>query len=132
MTHQSASGAVSPVCRHVVAAVVGGGGVGPVIGVSCSRRIRPGPVAMADVTIAGVAIGAIGRGATLDAAKIGLTAAIETTQSDSTIKTRRTTGDVARRCGRKAAGWKASDRSGRRTTEGRTAGTEARRRNSEW
>src|SRR3984893_6945653 len=95
MTHQSASGAVSPVCRHVVAAVVGGGGVGPVIGVSCSRRIRPGPVAMADVTIAGVAIGAIGRGSTLDAAKIGLTAAIEATQSGSPIETRRTTGDVA-------------------------------------
>ena len=76
---------------------------------------------MADVTIAGVAVGAVGRGATLDAAKIGLTAAIETTQSDSTIETRRTTGDVARRCARGTTGRKASDRSGRRTTEGRTA-----------
>src|ERR1700676_3428837 len=83
---------------------------------------------MADVTIAGVAIGAIGRSATLDATKIGLAAAIETTQSGRAIETRRATGDVARRCGRKAAGWKASDRSGRRTTEGRTTGTEARRR----
>jgi hypothetical protein len=52
---------------------------------------------MADVTIAGVAIGAIGRSATLDSAKIGLTAAIETTRSGSTVETRRTTGDVARR-----------------------------------
>jgi hypothetical protein len=43
---------------------------------------------MADVIIAGVAVGAVGRGATLDAAKIGLTSAIETTQSGSTIETR--------------------------------------------
>src|ERR1700730_13051649 len=129
MTHQSAAGAVSPVCRHVVAAVVGGGGVGSVIGVSCSRRIRPGPVAIADVTIAGVAIGAIGRSATLDAAKIGLTAAIEATQSGSTIETRRTTGDVARRCARGATGRKASDRPGWRSTKGRTTpGAETRRR----
>jgi hypothetical protein len=85
-------------------------------------------IAIAGVTIAGVAVGAVGRGATLDAAKIGLAAAIETTQSGSTIETRRTTGDVARRCGREATGWKASDRSGRRTTEGRTTGAEARRR----
>jgi hypothetical protein len=125
MTHQNAPDAVSPVCGHVVAAVVGGG-VRPAIGVSRRRRIRPVPVAtavaIAGVTIAGVVVGAVGRGATLDAAKIGLAAANETTQSDSTIETRRTTGDVARRCGRKATGWKASDRSGRRTTEGRTAG----------
>ena len=93
---------------------------------------------MADVTIAGVAIGAIGRGATLDAAKIGLTAAIETTQSGSTIETRRTTGDVARRCARGATGRKASDRSGRRTPDGtsaqsrrRTTGTEAWKGTSE-
>src|ERR1700730_5819588 len=132
MTHQNASGAVSPVCRHVVAAVLGGGGVGPVIGVSCSRRIRPGPVAMtvamAGVTIAGVAVGAVGRAATLDAAKIGLTTAIETTQSGSTIETRRTTGDVARRRDRAASGRKARDRAGRRTTKGRTTGVETRRR----
>ena len=76
---------------------------------------------MADVTIAGVAIGAIGRGATLDAAKIGLAATLETVQSTRTIRMRRTTGDVARRCARAATGRKASDRSGRRTTEGRTA-----------
>jgi hypothetical protein len=123
MTHQNAPGAVSPVCGHVVAAVVGGG-VGTAIGVS-RRRIRPVPVAIAvaiaGVTIAGVAVGAVGRDATLDAAKIGMAAAIETTQSGSSIETRRTTGDVAQRCGRKATGRKASDRSGRRTTEGRTA-----------
>src|ERR1700730_3689853 len=52
LTRQNAPGAVSPVCGHVVAAVVGGG-VGPAIGVSRSRRIRPVPVAMAGVTIAG-------------------------------------------------------------------------------
>jgi hypothetical protein len=85
---------------------------------------------MADVTIAGIAIGAIGRGASLDAAKIGLTAAIETTQSGSTIDPRRTTGDVARRRARGATGRKASDRSGRRTTKGRTTGAETRRRTS--
>ena len=131
MTHQNASGAVSPVCRHVVAAVVGGR-VGPVIGVSCSRRIRPIPVAMtvamAGVTIAGEAVGAVGRSPPLDAAKIGLTAAIETTQSGSTIETRRTTGDVARRCARGATGRKASNRSGRRTSKARTTGAETRRR----
>jgi hypothetical protein len=129
MTDQDAPGAVSPVCGHVVAAVVGGG-VGSAIGVSRSRRIRPVPVvmpvAMAGVTIAGVAVGAVGRGATLDAAKIGLAAAIETMQSASTIETRRTTPNVARRCAGGTTGWKASNRSGRRTAEGRTAG-EARR-----
>ena len=78
-------------------------------------------VAMAGVTIAGEAVGAVGRAATLDAAKIGLTTAIETTQSGSTIETRRTTGDVARRRARGATGRKARDRSGRRTPEGRTA-----------
>jgi hypothetical protein len=76
-------------------------------------------VAIAGVTIAGVAVG---RGAILDTAKVGLAAAIETMQSASTIETRRTTGDVARRCARGTTGWKASNRSGRRTTEGRTAG----------
>jgi hypothetical protein len=103
MTRQNASGAASPVCRHVVAAVVGGG-VGAVIGVSCSRRIRPVPIAMAGVTIASVAVGAVRRGAALDAAKIGLTATIETTQSGSTIEPRRTTGDVARSCAPGATG----------------------------
>jgi hypothetical protein len=78
-----------------------------------------------------VAVGTVGRGATLDAAKIGLAAAIETAQSGSTIETGRTTGDVARRCARAAMGQKASDMSGRRTTEGRTTGTEAWRRTSE-
>jgi hypothetical protein len=86
---------------------------------------------MADVTIAGVALGAIGRGSTLDAAKIGLTAAIEATQSGSTIETRRTTGDVARRCARGATGRKGGGRSGQRTTNGRTTGTGARRMTGE-
>jgi hypothetical protein len=94
------------------------------MGVSRSRRIRPVPeaaaIAMAGVTISGVAVGAVGRGATLDAAKIGLAATIETMPSASTIETRRTTGDVARRCARVATG-KAGDRSGRRTTEETTA-----------
>jgi hypothetical protein len=92
-------------------------------------------IAIAGVTITGVAVGAVGRGATLDTAKIGLATAIETMQSASTIETGRTTGDVARRCARGTMGWKASYRSGRRTSEGRTAGEawrgttdEARRR----
>ena len=96
------------------------------IGVSGSRRVEPVPVAtviaIAVVTIADVAAGAVGRGATLDAAKIGLAAAIETMQSGCTIETMRTTGEVTPRRGRRATGRKASDRSGRRTTEGRTAG----------
>jgi hypothetical protein len=79
-------------------------------------------IAIAGVAIADVAVGAVGRGATLDAVKIDLAAAIETTQSGSAIETRRTTGDLSRKCGREATGWKASDRSGRGTTEGRTAG----------
>src|ERR1700676_3278671 len=119
MTHQNALGAVSLGCGHVVAAVVGGG-VGPAIGVSRSRRIRPVPVtvavAIAGVTIAGVAVVSRGRGSPLDAAK-GLAAAVETMQSGCTIETRRTTGDVARRCGRRATRRKASDRRGRSTTE---------------
>jgi len=78
-------------------------------------------MAVASVTIAGVAVGAVGRGVTFDAAKIGLAAAVEATQSASTLETR-TTGDVARRCARGAAGRKASDRSGRNATEGSTAG----------
>ena len=102
----------------MVAAVVGGG-IRSAISVSRSRRIRPVPVFSA-MAMAGVT-SAVGRGATLDAAKIGLAAVIETAQSGSTIETGRTTGDVARRCARAAMGQKASDRSGRRTTEGKTA-----------
>jgi hypothetical protein len=123
MTDKNASGAVSAVCGRVVATIVGGG-IRSAIGISRGRRsIGPVPVAtaIAGVAISSVAAGAIGRGVTLDTAKIGLAAAIETTQSGSTIETRRTTGDVARRCARAATGRKASDRSGRRTTEGRTA-----------
>ena len=121
MTDQNAPGAVLAVCGDVVAAVVGGG-VGSAISVSCSRGIRPIPVAMAiAVTISDVAIGAVGRGATLDAAKIGLAATLETMQSASTIQMRRTTSEVARRCARGDTVRKAGDRSGRRTTEGRTA-----------
>ena len=129
MTDKNPSVAISPIGGDVVAAVVGGG-VGSTIGVRSSRGITPVPVAMAvtlaGVTVAGVAVGAVGRGATLDAAKIGLAAAIETMQSASTIETRWTTGNVARRCAGGTTGWKASNRSGRRTAEGRTAG-EARR-----
>src|ERR1700742_2022130 len=79
MTHQNAPGAVSPGCGDVGAAVVGGG-IGSAIGVSRSWRIRAVTVAMAvaiavaGVTMAGVAVGAVGRGATLDATKIGLAA----------------------------------------------------------
>ncbi len=108
----------------MVAAAVGGR-IRSAIGVSRSRRVGPVPVAtaiaIAGVTISGVAVGAVGRGATLDAAKIGLAATLETMQSASTIETRRTTGDLSRRCARAATGRKASDRSGRGTAEGRTA-----------
>ena len=120
MTHQNASGAVSPIGGHVVATVVGGG-IGSAIGISRSRRVGPVPVAtaIARITVAGVAVSAVGRGATFDTAKIGLAATAETMQSTSTIETRRTTGDVARRCARAGTRRKASDGSG--TTEGRTA-----------
>jgi hypothetical protein len=141
MTDKNPPVAGSPIGGDVVAAVVRGG-VGSTIGVSSSRGITPVPVAMAvtvaGVTVAGVGVGAVVRGASFDTAKAGLAAAIETTQSCSTIETRRT-GDVTRRyaCGppwRKARG-----KSGRRTTEGRTTrktrrrttGTEARRRTGE-
>jgi hypothetical protein len=120
MTHQNASGAVSPIGGHVVAAVVGGG-IRSGIGISRSRRIGPMPVAtaIAAVAISSIAAGAVGRSATFDAAKIGLASTAETMQSTSTIETRRTTGDVARRCARAGTRRKASDGSG--TTEGRTA-----------
>jgi len=123
MTDKNASGAVSPVCGRVVATIVGGG-IRSAIGISRSRRsIGPAPVAtaIATVTISSVAAGAIGRGATLDTAKTGLAATLETMQSASTLETRRTTRDLSRRCARAGTGRKASDRSDRRTTEGRTA-----------
>jgi hypothetical protein len=63
------------------------------IGVSGSRRIRPAPVTTA-IAMAGLTI-----------------------SSASTIETR----PVARRCARGATGQKASNRSGQRTIEGRTA-----------
>jgi len=121
MTDQNTPGAVSPVCGDVVAAIVGRG-IGSAIGVSRRRRRRIGvPVATAiaidGVTISTVAVSAVGRGATLDAAKIGLAATLEAMQS----ATVRTAGELARRCARAATGRKASDRSGRRTTEGTTA-----------
>ena len=124
MTDQNASGAVSLIGGRVVAAVVGGG-IGSAIGVSRrSRRIGPVPVAtaiaIARITIADGAV-AVGGGATLDVAKIGLAATLEAMQSASAIETRRTTGDLSRRCTRAATGRKANDRSGRRTTDGRTA-----------
>ena len=83
--------------------------------------------AIAGVTIAGVAVGAVGGGATLDATKIGLAAALETMQSASTIETWWTAGDLSRRCARAATGRKASDRSGRSITQGRAAGGTRRR-----
>src|SRR5690349_15812317 len=97
-TDQNAPGA--PVRGHVVATVLGGG-IGSAIAVG-RRRISPVPItvsiatAIVGVTIAGVAVGAVGRGASLDTAKIGAAAAIETMQSFSTAETRRTTGQVAR------------------------------------
>jgi hypothetical protein len=133
MTDKNPSVTISPIGGDVVAAVVGRG-VGSTIGVSSRRGITPVPVAMAitfaGVTVAGVAVGAVVRGASFDTAKVGLAAAIETTQSCSTIETRRTR-DAARR--------KARGKSGRRTTEARTTretrrrttGTEARRRTGE-
>jgi hypothetical protein len=139
MTDKNASGAVSPVCGRVVATIVGGG-ISSAIGISRRRRgIGPVPVAAA-IAISSVAAGAIGRGATFDAAKIGLAATLETMQSAGTLETRRTTRDLSRRCARAGTWRKASDRSRRRTTDGRTAdawtgrrttGTEARRRTSE-
>ena len=133
MTDQNAPGAMSAVCGHVVAAVVGGG-VGSAIGVSRSRRIRPITVAtgiamaiaVVGITIAGVAVGAVGRGASFDATKTGRSAAIETMQSGRTVLMA-TTGKIARRCARAATRRNASDRSGWRTTEWKTAG-ETRRR----
>jgi hypothetical protein len=93
------------------------------------------PVSTAIAAISSVAAGAISRGATFDAAKIGLAATLETMQSANTIETRRTTGDVARRG---HTGRKVGDRSSRRTADGtsaqsrrRTTGTEAWRRTSE-
>src|SRR5450755_1011220 len=91
MTDQNTPGAVSPVCGDVVAAIVGRG-IGSAIGVSrCRSRRRVGvPVATAiaivGVTISTVAVSAVCRGATLGAAKIGLAATLETTQSASTIE----------------------------------------------
>jgi len=76
---------------------------------------------MAGVTIADVTVDAVGRGASFDATKTGRSGAIETMQSGRTVQMG-TNGKIARRCARAATGRKASDRSGRRTTEGRTAG----------
>jgi hypothetical protein len=56
-------------------------------------------VTVAGITVAGIAVGAVVRGASFDTAKVGL-AAIETTQSCSTIETRPTTRDVTQRCAR--------------------------------
>jgi hypothetical protein len=69
-------------------------------------------VAIAAIPVVGVAIRAIGRGASFDTAKIDPAAATETMQSGSPIKT--TTRDVARRCAGRAA--KTYGRSGRGTT----------------
>ena len=142
MTDKNPPVAVSPIGGDVVAAVVGGG-VGSTIGVSSSRSITPVPVAMAvtfaGVTVAGVAVGGVVRGgASFDTAKVGLAAAIETTQSCTAIETRRTR-DVARRYARGPPWRNARDKPGRRTTEGRTTrktrrrttGTKTRRRTGE-
>ena len=142
MTDKNPPVAVSPIGGDVVAVVVGGG-VGSTISVSSSRGITPVPVAMAvtvaGVTVAGVAVAAVVRGASFDTAKIGLAAAIETTQSRSTIETRPTTRDLMRRCARGPPWRNARGKSGLRTTEGRTTrktrrrttGTKARRRTGE-
>ena len=132
MTDQNAPGAISPVCRHEVAAVVGGGVRSP-IGVGRSRRIRPVTVptgkpvavAVAAVTIAGVAVG---RGASFEATKTARSATIETMRSGRTVQMA-TTGKIARRCAcaRAATGRNASNRSGWRTTGWKTA-SETRRR----
>jgi hypothetical protein len=139
MTDKNPPVAVSPIGGDVVAAVVGEG-VGSTIGVSSSRGITPVAMAVtvASVTVAGVGVGAGVRGASFDTAKVGL-AAIETTQSCSTIETRRTARDVTRRCARGLPWPKARGKSGRRTTKGRTTretrrrttGTETRRRTGE-
>ena len=134
MTDQNAPVAVSPIGGDAGAAVVRGS-VGSAIGVSSRRGITSVPVAMAvtvaGVTVAGVAVGAVVRAASFDTAKVGLAAVIEPTQSCSTIETRRTTRDVARRYARGPPWRKARGKSGRRTSEGRTTGTEARRRTGE-
>jgi hypothetical protein len=95
MTHQNASGAVSPIGGHVVAAVVGGG-IRSGIGISRSRRIGPVPVAtaIAAVAISSIAAGAVGRSATFDAAKIGLAATAETMQSTGSGTTEGRTADA--------------------------------------
>jgi hypothetical protein len=93
-------------------------------------------VTVAGVAVAGVAVGAVGRGASFDTAKVDLAAAIETTQSRSTIETRPTTRDLMRRCARGPPWRKAHGKSRRRAarrrttreTRRRTTGTEARRR----
>jgi hypothetical protein len=95
-------------------------------------------VTVAGVTVAAVAVGAVVRGASFDTAKVGLAAAIETTQSCSTIEARRAR-DVTRTYARGPPWRKAGGKSGRRTTKGRTTretrgrttGTEARRRTGE-
>lgn len=102
------------------------------MGISCSRRVGPVSITMAiaGVTVPGVAR-AVGRGASLDATEIGLSAAIETPQSGSAVETRetrRSTWDIARRCARGAAGRKASGRCVRRTTKRWTAGAQTWRR----
>src|SRR6476620_285419 len=103
MTDQNMPGAVSPVCRDVVAAIVGRG-IGSAIGVSRRRRRRrvglpvATAIAIGGVIISTEAVSAVGRSATLDGAKIGLAAAVETMQSASTIETGRSTGELARRC----------------------------------
>src|SRR5262249_53925842 len=122
MTDKNPPVAISPIGGDVVAAVVRGG-VGSTIGVSGSRGIKPVPVAtavtVAGETVAGVAVGAVVRAARFDATKVGLTAAIETTQSCGAIETRRT-GDVTRRRARGPPWRKARGKSGRRSTQGRT------------
>jgi hypothetical protein len=92
-------------------------------------------ITRAGVTIAGVAVGG---GASFDAAKTGLFAAIDTMLSGRTIQTW-STGKIARRCARAATVRKTRDRSGRGTAKCRTAsetrrrtpGTKTRRRTGE-
>ena len=112
----------APVSGHVVATVLGGG-IGSAIAVSHSRRrISPVPVtsaiamALVGVIIVGVAVGTVGRSASLYTANIGAAGAIETMRSFSTAETRRTISQVARSCARGTMARKARDRFCWRTT----------------
>ena len=79
-------------------------------------------IAVVGITIADVAVGAVGRGASFDATKTGRSAAIKTMRSGRTVLMA-TTGKIARGCARAATGRNTRDRSGWRTTEWTAGGT---------